>query len=245
MKENNQEKSPLKQKILLYLKNKGVSLYEFYKQSGVTRGVLSQKTGINEDNLARFLAYAIDINPEWLLTGEGEMLKGSERSANIAQECPANPQTDAQNTETGIILHSASKGERGAIPLVAERAIGGLASEHFKIEDSDILAYYVIPKFRYLNVDFMIEAYGDSMVPRICPGDIIACSIINNSQFIQWNKPHLIATREQGLIIKRLRKSDEKNCLLAISDNNLYEPFNIPMNEIAGIARIVGIIHIE
>lgn len=245
MKENNQEKSPIKQKILLYLKNRGVSLYEFYKKSGVTRGVLSQNTGINEDNLARFLVYADDINSEWLLTGEGEMLKDNHRPANVVQESSVDPKPGNKKTVTDIILHSASKGERGAIPLVAEHAIGGLSAEHFKIKESDVLAYYVIPKFRYLDVDFMIEAYGDSMVPRICPGDVIACSIISNSRFIQWNKPHLIATREQGLIIKRLRKSDEKNCLLAISDNDLYEPFNIPMDEITGIARIVGIIHIE
>ena len=70
-----QEKSQIKQKILLYLTKKGITPYEFYKISGVTRGILTQNNGINEDNLARFLAYASDVNPEWLLTGEGEMLK--------------------------------------------------------------------------------------------------------------------------------------------------------------------------
>ncbi len=75
MKENRQEKSLIKQNILLYLADKGVSPYEFYKISGVTRGILQQNNGISEDNIARFLAYATDVNTEWLLTGKGEMTK--------------------------------------------------------------------------------------------------------------------------------------------------------------------------
>jgi hypothetical protein len=75
MQEIKQEKTQIKQKILLYLRNKGVSPYEFYKITGVTRGILTQPNGISEENLARFLAYAPDVSPSWLLTGEGEMLK--------------------------------------------------------------------------------------------------------------------------------------------------------------------------
>lgn len=77
MQENKQEKSQIKQNILLFLDKKGVSPYEFYKISGVTRGVLSQNNGISEDNLARFLAYAPEVSTEWLLTGNGSMLKES------------------------------------------------------------------------------------------------------------------------------------------------------------------------
>ncbi len=232
-----------------YIEQKGMTVAYVEKMLGMSNGSLSKPiknhTAIGSDKLENILTFCPDLSLTWLFTGRGEMLKGSERTTNMVLESPAVHKTDDKKTVTDIILHSVSKGERGAIPLVAERAIGGLSAEHFKIKESDVLAYYVIPKFRYLDVDFMIEAYGDSMVPRICPGDVIACSIISNSRFIQWNKPHLIATSEQGLIIKRLRKSDEKNCLLAVSDNDLYEPFNIPMDEITGIARIVGIIHIE
>lgn len=129
--------------------------------------------------------------------------------------------------------------------MVSEKAVGGFANEHFSIRENDVLEYYVIPKFRYLGVDFMIELTGDSMMPRLYPGDIIACSIIHNSNFIQWNKPHLLATREQGLIVKRLRKSSDSNCLLAVSDNHEYDPIDIPKDEILGIARVVGVIHLE
>lgn len=147
---------------------------------------------------------------------------------------------------TDIADSIVTKNTPGAIPLVSEKAAGGLINdENMNINERDVIGYYVIPKFRHLNVDFLIEVYGDSMVPFIYPGDIIACSIIHESRFIHWNKPHLIATHEQGMIVKRLRKSTETGCLLAVSDNAEYDPFDIPKDEIAGLARVVGVIHIE
>lgn len=253
MQENTQEKSIVKQNILLYLKQRGVSEYKFYQDSGITRGILKQPNGIRENNIAKFLAYAPEVNPTWLLTGAGQMLNPEE--AITFETSPAKASTQAHkhvikpsstllfDTEYESLI---TKDTPGAIPLVSEKAAGGLINdENMNINERDVIGYYVIPKFRHLNVDFLIEVYGDSMVPFIYPGDIIACSIIHESRFIHWNKPHLIATHEQGMIVKRLRKSTETGCLLAVSDNAEYDPFDIPKNEIAGLARVVGVIHIE
>lgn len=75
MQENRQDKSTIKQNILLYLDSIGVSQYDFYRKTGVTRGVLGQKNGISEDNLTRFLAHYPEVNTDWLLTGHGSMLR--------------------------------------------------------------------------------------------------------------------------------------------------------------------------
>lgn len=69
-----QKKSLIKENIVKTLEFKGISKYKFYQENGISRGVLDQKTGISEDNIARFLAYFPEINPNWLITGKGEML---------------------------------------------------------------------------------------------------------------------------------------------------------------------------
>jgi len=74
MQENRQEKSPVKSRISQYLEIKGITQYAFYKDSGIARGILAQNTGISEDNIARFIAYAKDVSVVWLITGEGAML---------------------------------------------------------------------------------------------------------------------------------------------------------------------------
>jgi len=212
---------------------------------GIKKATLSNWKNRNSIDLPLVFSFCEQINLDWLITGNGDMLRETSRPTAMTSKVNKLISTNNSSEDTLEAFSKAFKKTPGAIPLVSEKAVGGFSNEHFSIKERDVLAYYVIPKFRYLGVDFMIEVIGDSMIPKFFPGDIIACSIINQSQFIQWNKPHLIATREQGLIVKRLRKSDVKNCLLAISDNHEYDPFDIPIDEIVGMARIVGVIHLE
>lgn len=74
MQEKRQESSTIKRNILRYLESKGISQYQCYKDTGITRGVLGQSTGISEDNLIKFLNHYKDVSIEWLITGEGDML---------------------------------------------------------------------------------------------------------------------------------------------------------------------------
>lgn len=67
------EKSSIKKRILKYLDLKGISKYQFYKDSGIARGVLDKNSGMSEDNIARFIAYAPEISVNWLILGKGKM----------------------------------------------------------------------------------------------------------------------------------------------------------------------------
>lgn len=258
MKGKQQEKSPIKQNILLYLEKKGVTPYEFYKESGVTRGILQQNNGISEDNIARFLAYAPDVNIEWLLTSKGTMLKDDLNSIQTTKEStpselPATsddasadtPDTAHAPEAVAVSISQKEKQTMKPIPLVTETAAAGFGNCDFAIAEQDVKDYYVIPKFRYSRVDFMIEVSGLSMHPHFNPGDIIACTILTDRKFLQWNKCHVIATREQGILVKRLMPSKQKNCLTATSDNKDYPPFDIPLDEITGIALVVGSVSLE
>lgn len=220
---------------------------------GIKKSTLSNWRNRNSIDLPLVFSFCEHINIDWLITGRGEMIKPTENLISRHTLKVVSSQDDIQNIAktvtpflTDIADSIVTKNTPGAIPLVSEKAAGGLINdENMNINERDVIGYYVIPKFRHLNVDFLIEVYGDSMVPFIYPGDIIACSIIHESRFMHWNKPHLIATHEQGMIVKRLRKSTETGCLLAVSDNAEYDPFDIPKDEIAGLARVVGVIHIE
>jgi len=94
------EFSIIKQKILQYLDFKGVSKYKFYQETGITNGILSQSNGISEENLLRFLSVYKDISAEWLLTGNGSMLK-----TPTASEPPCNTVvTPLEDGEKGSML---------------------------------------------------------------------------------------------------------------------------------------------
>lgn len=173
------------------------------------------------------------ISPEWLLSGKGSMLKDQSRI------------TAYDNTVDAIPLCPECANMGKPIPLVDAFAAAGFGNNDFFIDEQDVKEYYVVPKFRYCHVDFMIEVSGLSMYPHFNSGDVIACSILRNTGFIQWNKCHVIATREQGILVKRLMPGEDKKHLRAISDNKEYPPFEIPVDEITGIAIVVGSVGLE
>lgn len=177
-----------------------------------------------------------DVSGEWLLSGKGEMLKTNKRKVDEKNAI-------AQLADK-IALQEKDKKAK-SIPLVNVQAVAGFGNGQFAIMEDDVKAYYVIPKFRYLNVDFMIEVSGDSMQPHYMPGDIVACSILRNSGFLQWNRCHVIATMEQGILIKRLMPGNDEQCLKIVSDNPTYPPVLVPKDEITGIAIVVGRVSIE
>jgi hypothetical protein len=80
-----QENSLIKKNILQFIEYKGITKYKFYQKTGITRGILDQNNGMNEENIARCLAYFPEISAEWLLTGKGEMLKETGQSTDVVQ----------------------------------------------------------------------------------------------------------------------------------------------------------------
>ena len=214
--------STQKDRILQFIEYKGIGKNKFYNETGISNGILDKKSGLSMDTIEKFYSTYPEINPEWLLTGKSEMLKSG-------------------NTNTETSKEESVKG----IPLVNATAIGGYGNNVFSFEERDVKDYYVIPKFKHKQVDFMIEVEGSSMYPKYNSGDVVACRIIKERNFIQWNKTHVIATREQGIIIKRIKPSDAPNSLLMVSDNESYDPFNVPEEEIEGLAIVVGVIRLE
>lgn len=227
MQEKYQEKSPIKQNILLYLANKGVTLYEFYKVSGVTRGILQQNNGISEDNIARFLAYATDINVEWLITGKGNMLKNTETGVQTEAAAPA---------------HSAPKNSKEGIPLIPLSAMAGAFTG-----DTTVMEYecerYIIPAFK--GADFLIQVKGDSMLPTYRSGDLVACQRVPLSDlFFQWNKTYVLDTK-QGPLIKRVRRGSDNDHILIVSDNTEYDSFQLARDQFYGVALVLGLVRLE
>ena len=71
------EFSVIKQNILQFIERQDISKYELYKKTGISNGTLSQKGGMSEENIIKFLSVYREVSAEWLLTGKGEMLKSS------------------------------------------------------------------------------------------------------------------------------------------------------------------------
>ncbi len=80
--------SNIKQNILQFIERQNISKYKLYEKTGISNGTLSQKGGMSESNIMKFLSAYTEVSAEWLLTGKGEMLKSSIQ--NIVQNSGKN-----------------------------------------------------------------------------------------------------------------------------------------------------------
>ncbi|HBX44445.1 MAG TPA: hypothetical protein DEG28_00930 [Porphyromonadaceae bacterium] len=219
-----------------YIDHKGLNDNKVTVQCGLPVGSLGKQRkggrGLSVQSIAKILHTYSDLNSEWLLTGKGEMLK----ERNLAQKV---------SNEESALKELGLNCDIKPIPLVNQLSVAGFGNSEFSIQEQDVKEYYVVPKFRFRTIDFMIEISGSSMYPKYNSGDVVACTIIKESRFIQWNKCHVIATREQGILVKRIKEGNDNDHILAISDNKEYPPFEIPKEEITGIAIVAGVIRLE
>lgn len=200
-----------------FLEYKGVSKYEFYQKTGISNGILSQKNGLSEENLLRFLNYFGEISPEWLLLGKGEMLRN----------------------DLPVAQPAAKPGE--GIPLIPINAMAGMFTGEQVVLELEC-DRYVVPAFK--DAEFLITVKGSSMIPKYNSGDIVACKRMPLDTFFQWNKVYVLDT-EQGPLIKRVKKGTTEDTLTIFSDNPNYEPFELPRTKIYHIALVVGVIRLE
>jgi hypothetical protein len=89
--------SVIKNNIIAFLEYKKITKYEFYKKTGISNGILSQKNGLAEENILRITTHFPELSETYLLTGQGNMLKNQEDGpqASAANEASAQKSANA------------------------------------------------------------------------------------------------------------------------------------------------------
>lgn len=230
------ENSTIKERILEYLDFKGISQYQFYKDSGVSRSTLSNKSGLSEENTARFFEYAKDANPMWILLGKGEMLKeNSEKNVKQEKSPLVQEKPFFYEKRKGIlpsVVTVDSQGEENIL-MVPVAARAGYLTGYGDAEFLSTLPTYRMPKLN--NGTFrMFEVAGHSMYPTIHQGSIAIGEWVENWSNIKDNQIYIVVTAEDGIVIKRVMNRIEKyNNLYLKSDNRKeYPSYTIEPNSI-------------
>jgi hypothetical protein len=65
----------IQERIRQYINYKGITPYKFCKDLGLSQGYLDKSGSIGTDKYLKIIEYYPEINPYWLLTGKGEMLR--------------------------------------------------------------------------------------------------------------------------------------------------------------------------
>lgn len=180
--------------------------------------------GMNSSNIEKILHNYRDLSPEWLLTGRGEMLRSD------------------KPTQTHIPTAHPALNPTEGIPLIPLSAMAGALTSAQTVLEHEC-DRYVVPAFK--GADFLIQVKGSSMYPKYSSGDIVACQRVTMDKlFFQWNKVYVIDT-DQGPLIKRIKPGHDKDHVLIVSDNEKYDPFELPCASIYAVALVIGVIRLE
>lgn len=217
----------LRDRILKYCEFKGITINAFEVRIGLDDDFFNDlsKT-IHFFIIKKILYYYPDLNREWLLTGEGDMLNTEQSPSLLPITDKVIADNDGNNQSP---LH---------IIKYYPNVNGSMGGVQFLDDPDETVCDITIPG--YSDCKFAINAYGDSMYPLIKSGQIILMSEWLES-FIDWGRIYLVVTKSGYRVIKRLYPGTSNATIICKSENSeTNPPFEIEMDDVLKIYLVKG-----
>jgi phage repressor protein C with HTH and peptisase S24 domain len=215
-----------------YIDYKGITKYKFCNDLGFSNKFLDNSSNMGTDKACKILHHYPDLNSEWLLTGNGPMIKEENTSLVIINN----------DRKTVDSLHVGQE-----IPLYDLEAVAGLRELFSSGEPQRILDTIKIPNLP--KCDGAISVTGDSMYPLLKSGDII---LYKETEFenIFFGEMYLLSVKlndwEEYITVKYVQKSEQgQEFVKLVSQNSHHQPKDIHISKISALALIKASIRIN
>ena len=221
-----------------FIKYLGITTMEFEQRAKLSNGFTTSTNKRMRNGTKRLLHDAFpELNIEWLIKGEGEMLN---KGDNIINSSGANS-ANAINGNA-IILNSDKTDDRKRIPFYDNTDSFGRTKMMAENPDT---AKQIDAGYFFTDATSVIRHYGKSMI-EYPDNSIVMLKRIVNKDLIIWGKNYCIETAEFR-IIKRLQDGGD-DFILAYSSNDevypdgtlVYPPIKILKSSITHIDVVLG-----
>lgn len=214
----------IKERLLQVIDHEKISVSQFERRSGLSNGYIKNiRKSISTDKLDGILRAFPDINRDWLIRGEGEMILNSTNDP---------PQVvQVQPNRNGILVYDID-------------ATCGKQSRDMDFTDDIVIGSIDLPNIsRDCNI---IRANGDSMTPMICDGNWIAIREIFDFEEVFYGQIYVVVTNEYRMI-KYVRKyeQDEQNYFILRSANPNYDDITIRKDKIRKMFVVENILSVK
>ena len=222
--------SAVKDRIYQLIDAKKIGVREFTDAIGVSESYIRNiSKSISAEKLMKISQLFPDLNPDWLLTGEGAMLLSD------------NPKTTAIPIDAPEVVY---------LPVVPHSARAGTLGEYEQLFADDYSRRQPVLVTRQMHgryICFQIE--GDSMEPTLRHGDVVMARHIDRDLY-KDSKLHLrswsvwiIVTRTDGILIKEIADHDVTGGVLTLhSLNPLYEDLTVHLSDVIDIYNVIEIV---
>lgn len=208
------------------------------RELGMTQDQLGEVLGVKKSTLSmietgkaalsnrnkQILIQKLNINPEWLESGSGEMTRGVE---------PADLVPLGRNrTDRPLSMQR--------IPLYSMEATAGLVPLFSGQQPAVPQDYIQIPNLP--RCDGAIYITGDSMYPLLKSGDIILYKQVNDIRNnIFWGEMYLLSLDldgEEYITVKYVQRSELPEHIKLVSHNPRHADMDVPLGRVGALAFV-------
>lgn len=207
----------------------------FAKQLGVSPQTVHSWIARNTFDSELVFAKCDGLSADWLLTGEGPMLRSEDgiRFEETIQRAPVRLHRISGKSRDTVVSEQ-------SVPLYGVEATAGIMAQG---DMSDyIIDHISIPHMP--KVDGALVVTGDSMFPIIKSGDIVLYKVFQDFRHIIYGQMYLVSVIMEGdtlVLVKYVYKVEgAEDFILLVSENKHHEPFKVPLTSVRSLALIKG-----
>lgn len=218
-----------KERFFKFISYKELSKREFQRKIKVSNSYIqnmSDTIGVNI--LDRINIVYPELNTDWLLTGEGEMLTNKKEN-NTTMEI--SPNSIKEGSYTGTLVYDID-------------GTYGVENRDMYFTDDNIIGSVDLPEIN--KSSRIIRANGDSMEPKIYDGNRIVIREIMNWNDIFYGQIYFVIMEEYRMI-KYIRRygPDGDNYIILRSENKEYDDIKLHKSKIKKLFIVENILSVK
>lgn len=251
----------IKDRIDAYCAFKKIAVSAFERHCGISNGYFGNlKNAPSMKMRGRIQSAFPDLNMEWLITGNGDMLLPAETPSIVTGNIIGNGNNviAGNNNKVGDEIPAeiveeireelkeevkAEIVEAESIPMVSGEisATSGVDVKAYIEENEDELEY-INPSQKVGHANHAEQLTDMAMAPSFLPGDFMFLKFLKDKTAIVDGKMYYFNTKNRSSMIRKVKV--EGNCLRLIAENPTFGDIIMPKDDVIRVAKIVGMLRL-